>query len=272
MTVNELINYGNKSISLIDSKTLIASMLEIDIEALFNHLDDEVSDKDVEQFKKNIELVLNDYPIQYIINSSCFFGYDFYVDNRVLIPRFETEELVFNVSEYIKRNKKGIIKILDLCCGSGIIGITLSLLFPQVKVTCADISKEALEVTKINSKKHNVAIEIIQSDLLENINDKYDIIISNPPYIALNEEIEKKVVDNEPSIALYGGVDGTELYEKILSKVKKNIRSEFLIAFEIGFKQKNKIKTISRKYLENIKTKCLKDMSGKDRIFLIVNK
>ena len=132
-----------------------------------------------------------------------------------------------------------------------------------------DISEEALKVTHKNCEKLSSKANIIHNDFLDNIEKKYDIIISNPPYIKTNEEIEDIVKENEPEIALYAGDDGLDCYKKILKDIKKNMKEKCLIAFEIGYDQKNDIINLANKYLDNIKIECKKDLSGKDRMIFI---
>lgn len=212
-----------------------------------------------------------DYPIQYEEGLAPFYGYEFIVNENVLIPRFETEELVEKTIDYIKkqfRSKK--VKILDLCTGSGCIGITLKKQFPNSVVTISDISKEALKIAKNNAAKLGADIESIESDLLKNINDTFDVIISNPPYIKTAEEIEPIVKNNEPHIALYAGKDGLKYYKEILNTIKKNLNDKYLIAFEIGETQAEYIRNIAKN--NNFKNIIIeKDLNKKDRFIFIVN-
>ena len=151
MTVEELIIYGKKFVSSSKAKMLLANILDYDTLELYLHLDQKVSEKDIEIYKKHIDAVLNKYPIQYLIGKVNFYGYDFNVNDKVLIPRFETEQLVYRVLEFVKKNYTEPINIIDLGCGSGVIGITLAKEIPNSKVTCLDISDDAIELTKKNS-------------------------------------------------------------------------------------------------------------------------
>lgn len=210
-------------------------------------------------------------PLQYIVGTINFYGYEYKVNKNVLIPRFETEELVENTIKYIKENFNNKVKVLDLCTGSGCIGITIKKeLKENVDVTISDISKKALRVAKINSKGEN--IKIIRSDIFDNINDKYDIIISNPPYISYDEKIMDIVKKNEPNIALYAEDNGLYYYKEIIKEINKHIKNKFLIAFEIGERQASDIKRIIDKKLKNVNIIIKKDISGKDRMIFIENK
>ena len=225
--------------------------------------------------KEKVNEIINDvilsrtYPIQYIVGNVDFYGYIYKVNKNVLIPRFETEELVENTIKLINNKFNKRVKILDLCTGSGCIGITLKKEL-NADVTLSDISKQALEVAKENSK--DLDINIIESDILENITEKYDVIISNPPYISKNEDIMDIVKNNEPNIALYADNNGLYFYEEILKNCKKNLNNEFLIAFEIGENQKEKILNIINNYFDNIEIICKKDIYNRDRMIFIMNK
>lgn len=271
MTIEELIVYGKKFIHSSEAKMILASLIGCDTLELLLHLDEKVSTENVDKYKKMVFARKNNYPLQYIIGNVNFYGYEFNVRKNVLIPRFETEQLVYHVSEFIKKNFDKTIKIIDLGCGSGVIGITLKKLFDAVNVTCLDISDDALILTKENADKLKADIEVIKGDMLENNADKYDVIVSNPPYIRTDEEIESIVRDNEPHLALYGGNDGLDYYDKILRKAKSCLNDKFLIAFEMGSDQKDDIISLVNKYLSDVKIEVYKDLSERDRVVLIHN-
>ena len=196
------------------------------------------------KLKEGIERLQNGEPVQYIVGNVNFYGNEIKVNKNVLIPRFETEELVEYTISYIKKMFKEKINIIDLGTGSGCIAITLKKKINS-NVSAIDISKEALEVARENAKKNKVEIDFIQNDMLDNISDKFDVIISNPPYISKNEEIQDIVRKNEPSLALYADNEGLYYYEKIIKQAKKNLKEKFIIAFEIGYMQGDKIKKIA---------------------------
>lgn len=217
--------------------------------------------------KENIDRLNNGEPVQYIVGNVSFYGNIIDVDKRVLIPRFETEELVENTVKYIKKyNYKSIV---DIGTGSGCIAITLKKFFPEILVDAVDISKDALEVAKKNANKNNVNINFYEGNLLEPLSKKYDVIISNPPYIAYDEEIMDIVKNNEPHIALYASNNGLYYYEEILKNVYKYINNNGLIAFEIGYNQGEEIKKLASKYLNKYDFEIKKDMTGKDRMVFI---
>lgn len=273
MTVEELIVYGKGKTSSDHAKMLLSSYLDVNPLELLTILDKEV-DSDIEKlYKSSLEALKENKPIQYVIGNVNFYGLKFIVNRNVLIPRFETEELVEQVVEYTKDLNKDKIKILDLGCGSGAIGLTLKSILKDSEVTLVDISKEALEVAKLNANNLNLDVTFIESDWFSNVKlEKYDIIVSNPPYIRTDEEIEEIVKNNEPSLALYGGVDGLDCYRKILANIKPYLNNKFLIAFEIGESQKEEIYDIVNKYLKDIEITCKKDLYGRNRMIFVRNK
>ena len=207
-------------------------------------------------------------PVQYIVGNMDFYGFNFDIDSRVLIPRFETEELVEKTINYLKYYKQDL-SIIDLGTGSGCIAITLKKLLPSSNVTAVDLSTDALEVAKGNAKKLGVDINFIQSDMLSNATGKFDCIISNPPYIAYDEEIMEIVKNNEPHMALYADNNGLYFYEEILKNCSKFLNDKFLIAFEMGQTQGEAIKDLAHKYLSNITVSIEKDMQGLDRFVFV---
>ena len=222
------------------------------------------------KLKEGIERLQNGEPVQYIVGNVNFYGNEIKVNKNVLIPRFETEELVEYTISYIKKMFKEKINIIDLGTGSGCIAITLKKKINS-NVSAIDISKEALEVAKENAKKNKVEIDFIQNDMLDNISNKFDVIISNPPYISKNEEIQDIVRKNEPSLALYADNEGLYYYEKIIKQAKKNLKEKSIIAFEIGYMQGDKIKKIAEQNYPKAEVVLKKDLQGKDRFIFIIN-
>ncbi|MDD3241191.1 MAG: peptide chain release factor N(5)-glutamine methyltransferase [Bacilli bacterium] len=271
MTLEEVIVEGKKKCNSTIVKMLLASILNMNPLELLNNLDMKISSDLFDEFNQKLELFLSKKPIQYIIGNVNFYGNIFEVNENVLIPRFETEELVENTILYIKKifgNKK--INILDLCTGSGCIGLTLKDKI-DCEATLSDISEKALEVALKNKESLNLDVNIVNSDLLNNIQDNFDVIISNPPYIKEKEEIEEIVINNEPHLALFGGEEGLDFYKKILSTCKKNLNSKYLIAFEIGIDQAEKIKELAIANFNKVNVDIKKDLSGKDRMIFIYN-
>ena len=216
-----------------------------------------------------IERLNNGEPVQYIVGNVDFYNSNFIVNKNVLIPRFETEELVLNTINFIKEyfNKP---KVLDIGTGSGAIAISIKKEIDSI-VYATDISKEALEVAKENAKRNNVDINFINTNLYDGINEKFDVIVSNPPYIRYDEEIDEVVKNNEPHIALYADNNGLYYYEEILKNIKNILNDKYLIAFEIGKDQAEDINELKDKYLPDSSILLKKDLEGRDRMIFIYN-
>ena len=225
-------------------------------------------------YKGNIEEAIERLnkgePVQYIVGEVDFCGNILKVDKNVLIPRFETEELVDETTKFIKEHFSKPVDILDIGTGSGAIAITLKKNV-DFNVTATDISKEAIVVAKENAISNNVDIDFINTDIYKEVNKKFDIIISNPPYISFSEEIMDIVKNNEPHIALYAKDNGIFFYKEILKNIKTIIKDKYLISFEIGETQYDNIKTLKEKYLPDSNITCKKDMQGRDRMVFITN-
>ena len=213
MRVEDLLVYGKKECHSDLAKMLLAELLELNPLELLNHLDDIVSEEKANLYKEECHAVKEGKPIQYVIGNVNFYGETYEINENVLIPRFETEELVEHTVEYINKYFTEPVDIIDLGCGSGVIGLTLEKKVSTNSVDLVDISKEALETTKKNCGKLSSNANLIHSDMFQNITNKYDIIISNPPYIKTTEEIEEIVKNNEPHLALYADNNGLYFYE-----------------------------------------------------------
>lgn len=237
-----------------------------DIEYLNKYLDEEKLELGLKKMKDGV-------PVQYIVGNVDFFGNVINVDNRVLIPRFETELLVDKTIKYINSyfDKINNLSILDIGTGSGCIAITLKKNL-GCNVSASDISRDAIGVALDNAKINDVDIKFIYSDVFSNIEEKFDIIISNPPYISYNEKIEDIVKNNEPNNALYADDDGLFFYDKILRECSNYLNDKYFIAFEIGMNQGESIKKLAYKYLKDVDVWVEKDYSDKDRFVFIRNK
>lgn len=235
---------------------------------------------DIEYLKKYLEpskvdegiILLNKgIPVQYIVGNVDFYGNIFEVNKDVLIPRFETEELVEKTIGYINEifNKK--VDIVDIGTGSGCIAITLKKQL-DCEVDAVDISVDALNVAKRNALKIGADVNFIEGDLLKPLNKKYDVIISNPPYIAIEDkEIMDVVKKNEPHLALFADNEGLKCYQDILKDASKYLNNRSIIAFEIGYLQALEIKKIVKDYFPNSIIKVEKDLQGRDRFIFVFN-
>lgn len=213
--------------------------------------------------------IKDNIPVQYLLNCAYFYGNKFYVDNNVLIPRFDTEILVEKAISLIKQNNKKL-RIVDIGTGSGIIAITLKLNCENVIVDAIDISACAIEVAKKNAKNMNVDINFINNDLLEGIDEKYDIIISNPPYIEIGEYVEDIVKNNEPSIALYSDDKGLYHYKKIIDASLNNLKEDGILLFEIPDNKCDALIAYASKYYNSCEY--FRDFNNQRRVLLIKNK
>lgn len=202
-------------------------------------------------------------PLAYIFGDMSFYGRDFICDNRALIPRPETEELVDNTLKLINDNDS----VLDLCCGSGCIGLTISL-EKNVSVTLSDVSKNAVELTKENAKKYNLSdkVNVLLSDMFNSVEVKFDCIISNPPYIPTEDikTLQKEVKDFEPINALDGGQDGLDFYRVIATNAKNYLNKDGILALEVGINQAQQVKDL----LNDFDVSIIKDISNIDRIVI----
>ena len=236
-----------------------------DFTALFSHFDDEI---DFDYDNDNLIQLREGKPIQYVAGYQYFCGHKFKVNENVLIPRQETQELV-----YLLRSKIDIkfanqnIDLLDLCCGSGAIG--LSLTNKHTALTLSDISMEALEVAMENSPNFPSRVAIFSNgDLFENIKGKYDVIVCNPPYIENEENIDEQVKRYEPSLALLAK-PGYIFYEKILSEINKYLKDRFIIGFEIEEDMEDKLTELIKQHLPNTIYSFYKDICNKTRFVII---
>lgn len=221
--------------------------------------------------KLTMSLLEKDYPVQYIIGYVDFYGLKINVNEFTLIPRYETEYLIELTLKEIKKLNLDNPKILDLCTGSGAIGLTLKSLLPSSEVTLSDISKDALMVANKNKNELNLDVNIIESDLFKNIPGKFDVIISNPPYVMTNETLPKDVL-YEPHPALYSGPKGIDHIEEIFKNIKSHLNNKYLIALEINEKSETDIINLIKTYFEkNINYKFMKDLAGKTRYLFITN-
>jgi len=268
----ELLKENNIDEPILKTRIVLANILKENKEHLIIHELEELDETLTNKFKQDIAKLCKNIPIQYITNKQEFMGLEFYVNENVLIPQPDTEILVEEVIDIVKQ--KGKTKILDLCTGSGAIGISIAKNIDNCEMTLSDISNDALNVAKKNCINNGFEneIKIIQSDLFENIQDKFDIIVSNPPYI--KSDIIKtldKEVQNEPILALDGGKDGLDIYRKIIEQAYKYLNENGYLCLEIGYDQKEDVIKIieETKQYKDIYSK--KDLAGNDRI-VICNK
>ena len=269
MTVDELLCFGKKYIHKTQAEMLLAILLNVNSLELLLMLDKVVDEEISKKYQEQVIMVKDNVPIQYVIGNVNFYGNTFIVNKNVLIPRFETEELVENTISLIQENFALPVSILDIGCGSGCIGISLKKKLENVSVTLLDISKEALSVAKENSRLLNCECNFIESNMWDNVTNRYDVIVSNPPYIRTDEEIEDLVRNNEPHLALFGGIDGLDYYRIIRSKLLDYVNNKFLLALEIGDLQRESVVNLFSD-IPNVKIITKKDMQGRDRMIFVI--
>ena len=255
------------------AKFLLMYMLNETAEQFSNKLSEELS---VEQENRYFDLInknINeDTPLSHLVGFDYFYDRKFKVTRDVLSPRIETEELIYKVLEYIKKSKKDSFKILDLCTGSGIIAITLKkeIVEKYTEIVASDISEKALSIAIENANNNNANITFIKSDLFDNISGKFDLIISNPPYISYKDKITIKdnVLNYDPHLALFAEEDGIYFYRKIIENAVHYLSKDGVIFFEIGYDQKEKIFELGKN--NNFITTVYKDINNRDRIAKLI--
>lgn len=232
----------------------------------------ELTEEDEQKYFQLINKhIKDDTPLSHLVGFEYFYDRKFKVTSDVLSPRMETEELVYKVIDYIRKNNLTNIKILDLCTGSGIIGITLKKELEEfdVKILASDISSTALTVAKENASSLEVDISFAESDLFSNIQDKFDIIVSNPPYIAHDDKktIKENVLNYDPHLALFADEEGMYFYRNIIEKSRPYLNEKGIMFFEMGYDQKEKIITLGEN--NKFETVVYKDINGRDRIAVL---
>lgn len=274
MKIKEVLSTGitqlkqnNIENSNLKARMLLANILGKPKEYFITHDNEDI---DETEFFIKIKMLINKIPIQYIINNQEFMKLNFYVDENVLIPQPDTEILVEEVIKLAKEKEN--LEILDLCTGSGCIGISLAKYTKKSRVIAIDISNKAIQIAKLNAEKNLVhkQIKFMESNMFENIEEyKFDFIVSNPPYIEtkvieeLSEEVRK-----EPKIALDGGEDGLNFYKEIANNAYKYLKKDGYLCLEIGYNQKDNVIKLLNKIGEYKEIYSKKDLSENDRIIV----
>lgn len=269
MVISELVDLYSKRLD--NKKELYYFMEEIfdkDISYFYAHADDKVDDKKVKRLNSYIERRLKGEPVQYILGKAYFMSCTLKVSKGILIPRNDTETLAEEAIRILSKMKNNPW-VLDLCCGSGCLGISVAKLVKNALVTLSDVSDICIETTEKNIKLNRVddRCRAVKSDLFRNIQGRFDIIISNPPYIPMNEyvELDPSVLDYEPKEALLGGIEGTEYYTDIADKARDFLSKGGYLFFEVGYDQAAHVEKIldDKGYTE---IRHVKDLQGIDRV------
>ena len=257
------------------ARFLLMYMLDESPQLFSNSLSEKLSKENEEKYFSLIEKhIKEDVPLSHLVGFEYFYDRKFKVTKDVLSPRMETEELIYKVVEYVKATKKSNLKILDLCTGSGIIAITLKKELDQfsIDVVASDISQEAIKIAKENVQFHDATIKFIQSDIFDNIDEKFDIIVSNPPYIDRKDEVtmQDNVLKYDPHLALFAEEEGMYFYRKIIEQANNYLNDNGVIFFEIGYDQKEKI--IKLADMNGYSAEVYKDINGRDRMAFLERK
>lgn len=256
MKIKEMLSEANKLLKnsgidsyILDSKLILSFVLNMDKLSLFMNKEKEIDEDKCKYFFQLINMRVKKMPVKYITKQSEFMGIDFYIEPGVLIPRPDTEVLVETVLNDIR--EKNYRTLCDVCCGSGVIGLSIAKLTDCIDADCSDISDTACKVTGINAERLNLEkkVNVYKSNLMEfafDKNKKYDVIVSNPPYIksSVIPTLMEDVKDYEPYIALCGGTDGLDFYRKITEQGKVLLNPGGLLAFEIGYDQNEQVENI----------------------------
>lgn len=275
-TIQELLNIGKEKLestgneyAKYERKVLLEEVLGCNYMFMLMNPDEEVSVENEKKYLYLIEERCKHYPLQYLLGYAHFMDYAFYVNEHVLIPRNDTEVLVETVNELLEEILPSVssYKVLDLCCGSGCIGISVKLYHKDIDLTLSDISEKALEVTKENLNRHGVQAKVVCDNLLDGITGKMDMIVSNPPYIESQviDTLMPEVKEYEPMLALDGGENGLNFYNMIIEQAPQYLNGNGWLLFEIGYNQGD---AVSMKMTEcgfrDVKVK--KDYAGLDRV------
>lgn len=276
MKVKEILKEGKTKLienqieeaSLI-ARVLLQCVLKCGRSELILKQEQEIEKQEQIQYEEEINKILQGIPLQYITNSQEFYGLNFYVDENVLIPQPDTEVLVEEVIKLAQLESK--TKILDICTGSGAIGICLAHYINNAELTLSDVSNKALNIANKNAEANKLSnrIKIINSNMFEKINGKFDIIVSNPPYIETKTiSTLSKQVNKEPKLALDGGEDGLDFYRILINESKEYLNENGYLCMEIGYDQKEKVINLIKetKEYKNIYSK--QDLAGNDRIII----
>ena len=282
MNIQKLRNFGRNKLkenSIEDTsfkaEILLQYTLNMNKTEIIINSEKEVQHDLEQKYIAYLDEVIAGKPIQYITHKQEFMGLNFYVDESVLIPQPDTEILVEETIRTVTANNKQLgqnMKILDLCTGSGAIAISLENYLKnkfETEIIASDVSKKAIDVAKRNAKENNAKVKFIISDMFENIKENnLDIIVSNPPYIEKATIITlSKEVQNEPHLALDGGIDGLDFYKIIAKEGYKHLKSGGYILVEIGYNQKESVSNIFKEYTDQyIEVNCIKDLNGQDRV------
>ena len=270
---NDLLYRYKKEMDLNTLRAFLFELCNDENINLYLEKDNEARKSIVDKYESGVKRLIEGEPLNYVLGYSYFYGYRLKVDEAVLIPRFETEELVGRVlsgyDEYFKDQK---INLADVGTGSGAIAIALKKEEDNLNVYASDISKEALEVAILNAQNNQADIRFFEGSMLKPLienNIKLDILVSNPPYIRNDEVVEHSVRDYEPNVALFGGDDGLKFYRMIFEDAHKVLKERSMMFFEMGYDQKENLTALASEFFPSADINVYKDINNKDRMLVI---
>lgn len=241
---------------------------------LYLHYEEEVPAELAKQYQEGMARILKQEPMQYVLGYSWFYGYRFQVNENVLIPRPETEELVANILADVDAYfaDAETVEAVDIGTGSGAIALALAKEEPKIRMSATDISAQAIEVAKANAANLGVNVKFMVGDMAQPVIEagmKVDLLICNPPYIPQEEELEASVKDYEPHVALFGGEDGLKFYRQVFAAAPRVLKEKAMMAFEIGWNQKEALLAEVRKTFGDVRAEVVQDINGKDRMLFV---
>lgn len=278
MTFHDYINEGKERLYQAGQGEQAAQLLMVELCRkhdinLYAQMDQQAPEELITDYLEGIHKMELNEPLGYVLGYEWFYGYDFIVNEDVLIPRPETEELVGLVLQLYDTHFAGQeVDVFDVATGSGAIGITLAKEESHMHVTATDISEKALKVARENNERFQAGVRFLQGNMLDPLIEEgltCDLLVCNPPYIPQHEEMEASVIDYEPHVALFGGEDGLTFYKEVFENADKVCKEKAVLAFEIGYDQKEPLMKLAKGYFPNAKILVHQDMSGKDRMLSI---
>ena len=255
------------------AQLLMLELANLEAHNLYMEYDEEVPQGLLEAFKAGIRRMEQGEPLGHVLGFEWFYGYRFKVNPDVLIPRPETEELVANIlAAYDECFDGQDVDVIDVGTGSGAIAIALRKEEAHLQVTASDISEQAVAVARKNAADNAADVTFLTGDMLEPFIEagiRCDILVSNPPYIPVHEQMEHSVVDFEPHVALFGGEDGLKFYREIFANAHRVIKEKAILAFEMGYDQGERLRALAKEHFPDARVEIIKDLSGKNRMLFV---
>ena len=255
------------------AQLLMLELANLEAHNLYMEYDEEVPQDLLEAFEAGIRRMEQGEPLGHVLGFEWFYGYRFKVNPDVLIPRPETEELVANIlAAYDECFDGQDVDVIDVGTGSGAIAIALRKEEAHLQVTASDISEQAVAVARKNAADNAADVTFLTGDMLEPFIEagiRCDILVSNPPYIPVHEQMEHSVVDFEPHVALFGGEDGLKFYREIFANAHRVIKEKAILAFEMGYDQGERLRALAKEHFPDARVEIIKDLSGKNRMLFV---